>query len=83
MTSDNMKAKDAEIAELKARIKELGEVREMNDGIMDFLSEVFRESERPDKVRVYLGHDRTLSIVYEDLDDGWCEELRELLEGQG
>lgn len=41
----------------------------------EILAEIFSESERPDKMSIKLNADRSIIIVYDDLDDEWFNEL--------
>lgn len=45
---------------------------------LDILADIFGHTERPDKVTVRLDQvARTLTVVYEDLDEEWFQELVE------
>lgn len=41
----------------------------------EILAEIFSESERPDKMSITLNTDRSVVIVYDDLDDEWFNDL--------
>ncbi len=52
----------------------------VNEDTQEILADIFKNSERPDKMRINLNKaSRSITITYEDLDDEWFKELQDTL----
>ena len=51
-------------------------MKQVNEDVQEILADIFTNSERPDKMKISVDKStRSITVIYEDLDDEWLKEL--------